>query len=866
MARSLSNEDKKREIEKFIADHQKGYVLSKSVQNDFPACSAKTLCQWIRDLYGQAPQEFFINRGVIITRENEKDEFCTNVINQLKKIYKKRSPAKDIEDLIADNPSLPIYDFYDLLQYSSSCIKYAGDLYEFGILEIESDQEIKSWTEGILQRFLPFRASRPFICLYSLKRDFCYSNWAEMLADRKFDRFPILFGCTAEEYFQNKGVLLSASEAKSEAEKSLKILAKHFTISYTRPNEPSGALATDDELDYGNFDLIYYFTQEALSAGKSRDEAREYVKQVFIDAGIVKGEMSPEALKKKNDAAQKDKSMNTVKPPHDVSANPIIDFCYENFDVIEIKEYLEKHKIEDSVFAKVKFLGSNELAPVFVVECAIVPYMKQLVEIPKRVEDYKKDYSKFEIDPIADKIAESLDKETFQLVFDSLLGTSLPSAVEVLVPYGRYASVKQITTLQSRLKDWASWSTYGARGRSAIIIAHGALLLNDSREAMLIADKLGMLKGAALIRNTSEDLLRAKQVSDFSFDASGKKQYNLGNTTIEISLANDFTLQMVDVGSGKKLKSIPKKGNDEEKIAIAAAEIADAKKNIKTVVTKRIAILKEEFLHDIKHSACDWKDTYVNNPVLRKVGELIVWSVEDASVNLSACFMINEAGKFVDADEGTIDISDNATISVAHPMTMDPKELEKWKNLLNKKSIVQPFTQIFEPLYNCDLNGVKERYKGVELPYYLLKSLEKEGYVIDGGFGQGYHWRYNYDIKLFFIVRSENAITFKSIPLKDNVKLWDFIVAGRRVPPGRIVKVMTKVINHALYLIDGLCLESAARKNDIEALSLYKDCLTGKNIHRFIDIAEETKSTDCLLWLVDYKNEKFPNAVDDSDL
>ena len=89
MARSLSNEDKKREIEKFIADHQKGYVLSKSVQNDFPACSAKTLCQWIRDLYGQAPQEFFINRGVIISRENEKDEFCTNVINQLKKIYKK---------------------------------------------------------------------------------------------------------------------------------------------------------------------------------------------------------------------------------------------------------------------------------------------------------------------------------------------------------------------------------------------------------------------------------------------------------------------------------------------------------------------------------------------------------------------------------------------------------------------------------------------------------------------------------------------------------------------------------------------------------------------------------------------------------
>ena len=39
----------------------------------------------------------------------------------------------------------------------------------------------------------------------------------------------------------------------------------------------------------------------------------------------------------------------------------------------------------------------------------------------------------------------------------------------------------------------------------------------------------------------------------------------------------------------------------------------------------------------------------------------------------------------------------------------------------------------------------------------------------------------------------------------------------------------------------------------------YKECLTEKNILRFIDIAEETKSTDCLLWLMDYKKEKFPN-------
>ena len=93
---------------------------------------------------------------------------------------------------------------------------------------------------------------------------------------------------------------------------------------------------------------------------------------------------------------------------------------------------------------------------------------------------------------------------------------------------------------------------------------------------------------------------------------------------------------------------------------------------------------------------------------------------------------------------------------------------------------------------------------------------------------------------------------------KANVELRELKITGRQR--------MTRTINHALYTFDGLCVESIVRANQADRLAAQANVLTEKNILHLIDAAQEANSTDCLIWLMNYKNEYFPSAVDDLEL
>ena len=93
---------------------------------------------------------------------------------------------------------------------------------------------------------------------------------------------------------------------------------------------------------------------------------------------------------------------------------------------------------------------------------------------------------------------------------------------------------------------------------------------------------------------------------------------------------------------------------------------------------------------------------------------------------------------------------------------------------------------------------------------------------------------------------------------KANVELRELEITGRQR--------MTRTINHALYTFDGLCVESIVRANQADRLAAQANVLTEKNILHLIDAAQEANSTDCLIWLMNYKNEHFPSAVDDLEL
>ena len=365
-----------------------------------------------------------------------------------------------------------------------------------------------------------------------------------------------------------------------------------------------------------------------------------------------------------NEKAGTKKSKSTIVA---TGNNPIEAFCLEKFNPALQETFLKKLKVSDKYFKSVKYKDSEQLAPAFVVECAVVPYMQQLTQIPTKIGDYQKDYSSFTYSVWADDVAKALDPESFGEMLDNLVGKDMPSVYHTLVPYGRFASGKQISGLVARMNKWKKWDEYSATGRKSIIVARGAILLNDSREAMLYADKAGILDKYARKRGLDTDVLRDGVMADFGLDKEGRKTFDLGNTTVEVSVNKELKLNLFDTNAGKDVKSIPKRGADPEKYEKAKAEFADIKKNLKEIVKNRTALLLDGFLSGKTRKPESWKSSYLNNYILHKVGELVVWDQKGKT------FILTEDG-VIDCNGLAYDINDKDPISVAQPMYMQAGE------------------------------------------------------------------------------------------------------------------------------------------------------------------------------------------------
>ena len=514
--------------------------------------------------------------------------------------------------------------------------------------------------------------------------------------------------------------------------------------------------------------------------------------------------------------------------------NPIEAFCLEKFNPALYETFLKKLKVSDKYFKSVKYKDSEQLAPAFVVECAVVPYMQQLTQIPTKIGDYQKDYSSFTYSVWADDVAEALDPESFSEMLDNLVGKDMPSVYHTLVPYGRFASGKQISGLVARMNKWKKWDEYSATGRKSIIVARGAILLNDSREAMLYADKAGILDKYARKRGLDTDVLRDGVMADFGLDKDGRKTFDLGNTTVEVSVNKELKLNLFDTNTGKDVKSIPKRGADPDKYEEAKAEFADIKKNLKEIVKNRTALLLDGFLSGKTRKPESWKSSYLNNFILHKVGELVVWDQKGKT------FILTEDG-IIDCNGIAYDINDKDPIGVAHPMFMQAGEAKAWQKYFTSNGLKQPFEQVWEPAIDMD-RFKPNRYEGRMIPYYKFLKKEKHGIHV-------YDWNFHNEIEIRFADCDAwvNRVDWgrHSIDMNDRFEV-------KEIKPRR----HTRVTNHIIAYLDKITAIDRIIADDTTFVETIYDCSLAQ-ITDYINVAIENNANNVLAALMDYKNANF---------
>ena len=191
---------------------------------------------------------------------------------------------------------------------------------------------------------------------------------------------------------------------------------------------------------------------------------------------------------------------------------------------------------------------------------------------------------------------------------------------------------------------------------------------------------------------------------------------------IEARLTDELKLVLYDTDKGKEIKSFPRKGTDPEKREAAEAKFKEMKQNINTIVSSQKDYLKKLFLSGEIIEEGQWEKDYLNNPVLMRIAQLLVWNQEKE-------FFTVKEGKPITCDGEPYSIT-KESVRLAHPIEMSDKQLSSWQKYFLSNKRKQLFNQVWEPIaFRKDEDLNPDRYNSCIITVGQILTLEKQGLV-----------------------------------------------------------------------------------------------------------------------------------------
>lgn len=454
---------------------------------------------------------------------------------------------------------------------------------------------------------------------------------------------------------------------------------------------------------------------------------------------------------------------------------------------------------------------------------------------PWNQKDVVAEYKQAGICPQAKEILEELNPARVQRAMLALacanLGiTGRSKKMYLAYPICRYANEALMEDLTKKAPKWRS--QVSGNDSPPLLTFRMACLYSETRAAMLFADKYDDLDKYAEIRGTDADTVRDQYLSDVGLDEQGGKVYDLGNQTVTARLQKDLSF-LVELPTGKTVKSLPKKGADPDQYAVANGDFSELKKNTKKIVKNRVNLLHEDFLSGRARDAEAWKESCLKNPLLRQVSSLLVW-VQDGRT-----FTLTDDGAVT--NDGLDYIIGDGKIALAHPMEMLLTDLAAWQKYFTSKGIQQPFEQIWEPVVDVAYFA-EDRYQDCMIPYYRFVGQKKHGiHVEDTDF--------------------HNSISISFEDCEAQVERIDFmrhmIEMDHRFAVQKIsFPKLTRKVNHILAYLDKVTIFERIKKDDVTIASSL-DGFTLAQITAFIQLAAQENCANVTAILLDYQNQHF---------
>lgn len=308
-----------------------------------------------------------------------------------------------------------------------------------------------------------------------------------------------------------------------------------------------------------------------------------------------------------------------------------------------------------------------------------------------------------------------------------------------------------IETLMSYIKEWSEHSR-GAIASEAVY----AMAVNGSSEALMNVDGISrkfkhkqvrssankaLEKASELLGITKEEL-SDKIVPDMNFDEKMCRTFDYGNRKFNVYLTPNLEIEIYN--GEKKVKNMPKPGiNDDKELAIQSYnDFKIMKKQIKTVVENQKQRLEYVLMCDRRWTCENWKNLFVKNPIMHCFAIGLIWGIYEGS-ELKESFRYMDDGSFTNIEEDEIQLPENASIGLVHPIELSEEQKNAWIEQLSDYEITQPFNQLarkcFKPtLEELNMNKIT-RFDGISIGNYTLRGkLTKQGWStgtpLDAGF------------------------------------------------------------------------------------------------------------------------------------
>lgn len=434
-----------------------------------------------------------------------------------------------------------------------------------------------------------------------------------------------------------------------------------------------------------------------------------------------------------------------------------------------------------------------------------------------------------EIVPEADEAAALLSYDSLCEAMEQVSGNMNCAAYPCFIPLlCRFGSAKQIKYMISEFKRWGEWSQFGAKGRKAQDIFKICIVLSDTHEAVVFCEKQGMLPAYANLRGVSVDDIYENNLFDFGFDENGIRVFDLDVTKIEVSLTDELTLFLFNTATGKEVKSIPKKNVDPEVYAKASDDFADMRQNLKKAVKIKNDKLFSDFIEGTEFEAKNWKNSYFKNPLINKIGSILVWAQGE-----NTFILVGNKTVFADGTEYSLT---GEKIKLAHPMEMSTEDVGAWQKYFTSHNLKQPFSQVWEPVY--DEKDIKpDRYKNCKIRALYLKNQQKRGISCEWYEGE---W---YESHEFYI--NGFSADARGTDEPDRLEIAELVP-----------EKWNRRANMVIAYLDRITVYDRIKKDDASVMN-QMERFTLAQITEFIKIAQENNATNVTALLLNYKNENF---------